>query len=142
MTVIETNIDTSAHTSIGITREEYIEGFVGGFGSILSYYLLSKKLKLKNIGTVMSLTFFITWFLRKITLDIYQINAHKLYNKSHNTQDLDMLLIHIVSAIVAVSVLLAYISSTKSISYISVIIYFSLIIGVYWLINKDTTGFK
>ena len=70
-----------------ITDVQYFEGFVGAFGTILSFAYFRRISKLKNISVVIGLSFLVTWILRKILMNIYV----KLRNDSVNKYNVNIL---------------------------------------------------
>ncbi len=57
-----------------ITDAQFIEGFAGTFGQILSYYFFHDivfKNKDKNLNIILGLSFLTTWLIRKIFMNLY-----------------------------------------------------------------------
>lgn len=121
-----------------ITDVQYFEGFVGAFGTILSFAYFRRISKLKNISVVIGLSFLVTWILRKILMNIYV----KLRNDSVNKYNVNILNNEIkgvniyILFIILVTSVLTYSVALKKISYISKLIYVFFVAFFYLFVKQ------
>lgn len=120
-----------------ISDIEYFEGFIGAFGTLISFIFFRNILQLNNLGIIMSLSFFTTWLLRRICVSLYKelkYNGHKY--------DFDVFNMRIkgtnlyTQLIILCSIIFAYFTSKKKISYVSIIMYLFFIINFYTYIMR------
>lgn len=121
-----------------ITDVQYFEGFIGAFGSILSYTYFRRVLKLKNMSEVVGLSFLMTWILRKSLMNVYL----KLINDSKNKYDVNIMNNNVkgvnlyILFIILVTSGLVYNVTLKKISYVSKLVYLFFIAFFYFFVKQ------
>jgi hypothetical protein len=121
-----------------ITDVQYFEGFIGAFGSILSYTYFRRVLKLKNMSVVVGLSFLMTWILRKSLMNVYL----KLINDSKNKYDVNIMNNNVkgvnlyILFIILVTSGLVYNVTLKKISYVSKLVYLFFIAFFYFFVKQ------
>ena len=121
-----------------ITDVQYFEGFIGAFGSILSYTYFRRVLKLKNMSVVVGLSFLMTWILRKSLMNVYL----KLINDSKNKYDVNIMNNNVkgvnlyILFIILVTSALVYNVALKKISYVSKLVYVFFIAFFYFFVKQ------
>lgn len=121
-----------------ITDVQYFEGFIGAFGTILSFIYFRRVLKLKNMSVVVGLSFLMTWILRKSLMNVYV----KLRNDNENKYNINIMNnemkgvnLYILFIILVTSVLV-YNVALKKISYVSKLIYVFFIAFFYFFVKQ------
>lgn len=121
-----------------ITDIQYFEGFIGAFGTILSFTYFRRVLKLKNMSVIVGLSFLMTWILRKSLMNIYI----KLMNDSENKYNVNIMNnqvkgvnLYILFILLVTSVLVHNVA-LKKISHISKLIYAFFIAFFYFFIKQ------
>lgn len=121
-----------------ITDVQYFEGFIGAFGTILSFIYFRRVLKLKNMSVVVGLSFLMTWILRKSLMNFYV----KLRNDNENKYNINIMNnemkgvnLYILFIILVTSVLV-YNVALKKISYVSKLIYVFFIAFFYFFVKQ------
>ena len=121
-----------------ITDVQYFEGFIGAFGTIISFTYFRRVLKLKNMSVVVGLSFLMTWIIRKLLMNIYV----KLRNDSENKYNVNILNnktkgvnLYIIFIILLTSVLV-YNVALKKISHISKLVYVFFIVFFYFFVKQ------
>ena len=108
-----------------ITDVQYFEGFIGAFGTILSFIYFRRVLKLKNMSVVVGLSFLMTWILRKSLMNVYvklrNDNENK-YNVNIMNNEMKGVNLYILFIILITSALV-YNVALKKISYVSKLVY-------------------
>jgi hypothetical protein len=121
-----------------ITDVQYFEGFIGAFGSILSYTYFRRVLKLKNMSVVVGLSFLMTWILRKSLMNVYlklrNDNENK-YNVNIMNNEMKGVNLYILFIILVTSVLV-YNVALKKISYVSKLVYVFFIAFFYFFVKQ------
>jgi len=108
-----------------ITDVQYFEGFVGAFGTILSFTFFQRILKLKNMSVIIGLSFLMTWILRKVLMNIYtkidkeNTNKYNLSIGNYNVKGINMYILFII----LFTSILVYNIALKKISYMSKLVY-------------------
>ena len=108
-----------------ITDVQYFEGFVGAFGTILSFTFFQRILKLKNMSVIIGLSFLMTWILRKVLMNIYNkidkenTNKYNLSIGNYNVKGINMYILFII----LFTSILIYNIALKKISYMSKLVY-------------------
>ena len=108
-----------------ITDVQYFEGFVGAFGTILSFTFFQRTLKLKNMSVIIGLSFLMTWILRKVLMNIYtkidkeNTNKYDLSIGNYNVKGINMYIL----LIILFTSILVYNIALKKISYMSKLVY-------------------
>lgn len=121
-----------------ITDVQYFEGFVGAFGTILSFVYFRQILKLKNMSVVVGLSFLMTWILRKFLMNIYlklrndKVNKYnvKIMNNEIKGVNIYILLIILLTSVLTYNVVL------KKISYVSKFVYLFFIAFFYFFVKQ------
>lgn len=126
------------YTSEYITDIQYFEGFVGAFGTIVSFVFFRRILSLKNMSIIVGLSFLMTWILRKILMNIYiklkKDNTNK-YDMSIGNYYLKGINIYILFVILSISGLV-YNFALKKISYISKLVY-TFFVAIFYIFVKQ-----
>ena len=121
-----------------ITDVQYFEGFVGAFGTILSFIYFRRVLKLKNMSVVVGLSFLMTWILRKLLMNVYvklrNDNENK-YNVNIMNNEMKGVNLYILFIILVTSVLV-YNVALKKISYLSKLVYVFFIAFFYFFVKQ------
>lgn len=121
-----------------ITDVQYFEGFVGAFGTILSFIYFRRVLKLKNMSVVVGLSFLTTWILRKLLMNVYvklrNDNENK-YNVNIMNNEMKGVNLYILFIILVTSVLV-YNVALKKISYLSKLVYVFFIAFFYFFVKQ------
>ena len=121
-----------------ITDVQYFEGFVGAFGTILSFIYFRRVLKLKNMSVVVGLSFLTTWILRKSLMNVYiklrNDNENK-YNVNIMNNEMKGVNLYILFIILVTSVLV-YNVALKKISYVSKLVYVFFIAFFYFFVKQ------
>lgn len=121
-----------------ITDVQYFEGFVGAFGTIVSFIYFHRVLKLKNLSVIVGLSFLMTWILRKVLMNVYvklkNDNGNK-YNVKILNNDIKGVNLYIIFIILATSVLV-YNVALKKISYLSKLVYVFFIVFFYFFVKQ------
>lgn len=121
-----------------ITDVQYFEGFIGAFGTILSFIYFRRVLKLKNMSVVVSLSFLMTWILRKSLMNVYvklrNDNENK-YNVNIMNNEMKGVNLYILFIILVTSVLV-YNVALKKISYVSKLVYVFFIAFFYFFVKQ------
>lgn len=121
-----------------ITDVQYFEGFVGAFGTILSFIYFRRVLKLKNMSVVVGLSFLMTWILRKSLMNVYvklrNDNENK-YNVNIMNNEMKGVNLYILFIILVTSVLV-YNVALKKISYVSKLVYVFFIAFFYFFVKQ------
>lgn len=121
-----------------ITDVQYFEGFVGAFGTILSFIYFRRVLKLKNMSVIVGLSFLMTWILRKVLMNIYvklrNDNENK-YNVNIMNNEMKGVNLYILFIILVTSVLV-YNVALKKISYVSKLVYVFFIAFFYFFVKQ------
>jgi len=121
-----------------ITDVQYFEGFVGAFGTIVSFIYFHRVLKLKNLSVIVGLSFLMTWILRKVLMNVYvklkNDNGNK-YNVKILKNDMKGVNLYIIFIILATSVLV-YNVALKKISYLSKLVYVFFIAFFYFFVKQ------
>ena len=121
-----------------ITDVQYFEGFVGAFGTILSFIYFRRVLKLKNMSVVIGLSFLMTWILRKSLMNVYvklrNDNENK-YNVNIMNNEMKGVNLYILFIILVTSVLV-YNVALKKISYLSKLVYVFFIAFFYFFVKQ------
>jgi hypothetical protein len=121
-----------------ITDVQYFEGFVGAFGTIISFVYLRRVLKINNMSVVVGLSFLITWILRKSLMNLYV----KLRNDSENKYNVNIMNNEMkgvnlyILFIIFVTSLLVYKVALKKISYVSKLVYVFFISFFYFFVKQ------
>jgi hypothetical protein len=121
-----------------ITDVQYFEGFIGAFGSLLSFIYFRRVLKLKNMSIVVGLSFLLTWILRKVLMNIYI----KFRNNEDNKYDVNLFNTEFkgvnlyILFIILVTSGLAYNVALKKISYLSKIVYMFFVFFFYLFVKQ------
>jgi hypothetical protein len=121
-----------------ITDVQYFEGFIGAFGSILSFIYFRRVLKLKNMSVVVGLSFLMTWILRKSLMNIYvkllkdSENKYNVNIMNNNVKGVNLYILFII----LVTSVLVYTVALKKISYISKLLYVFFIAFFYFFIKQ------
>lgn len=120
-----------------ISDVQYFEGFIGAFGTIISFIFFNQVLKLNNTSVIVSLTFLMTWILRKFLMNIYiklkndyenKYNVYILHNKIKGV-DLYTFFIFLITSV------LMYNTALKKISYVSKLVYVFFILFFYLFVK-------
>ena len=121
-----------------ITDVQYFEGFVGAFGTILSFIYFRRVLKLKNMSVVVGLSFLTTWILRKSLMNVYiklrNDNENK-YNVNIMNNEMKGVNLYILFIILVTSALV-YNVALKKISYVSKLVYVFFIAFFYFFVKQ------
>jgi len=121
-----------------ITDVQYFEGFIGAFGTILSFIYFRRILKLKNMSVVVGLSFLMTWILRKSLMNVYvklrNDNENK-YNVNIMNNEMKGVNLYILFIILVTSVLV-YNVALKKISYVSKLVYVFFIAFFYFFVKQ------
>jgi len=121
-----------------ITDVQYFEGFIGAFGTILSFIYFRRVLKLKNMSVVVSLSFLMTWILRKSLMNVYvklrNDNENK-YNVNIMNNEMKGVNLYILFIILVTSALV-YNVALKKISYVSKLVYVFFIAFFYFFVKQ------
>jgi len=121
-----------------ITDVQYFEGFIGAFGTILSFIYFRRVLKLKNMSVIVGLSFLMTWILRKSLMNIYvklrNDNENK-YNVNIMNNEMKGVNLYILFIILVTSVLV-YNVALKKISYVSKLVYVFFIAFFYFFVKQ------
>ena len=121
-----------------ITDVQYFEGFVGAFGTILSFIYFRRVLKLKNMSVVVGLSFLTTWILRKSLMNVYvklrNDNENK-YNVNIMNNEMKGVNLYILFIILVTSALV-YNVALKKISYVSKLVYIFFIAFFYFFVKQ------
>lgn len=121
-----------------ITDVQYFEGFIGAFGTILSFIYFRRVLKLKNMSVIVGLSFLMTWILRKVLMNIYvklrNDNENK-YNVNIMNNEMKGVNLYILFIILVTSVLV-YNVALKKISYVSKLVYVFFIAFFYFFVKQ------
>lgn len=121
-----------------ITDIQYFEGFIGAFGTILSFTYFRRVLKLKNMSVIVGLSFLMTWILRKSLMNIYV----KLRNDSGNKYNVNIMNNQVkgvnlyILFIIFVTSALVYNVALKKISYVSKLVYVFFIAFFYFFVKQ------
>lgn len=121
-----------------ITDVQYFEGFVGAFGTILSFIYFRRVLKLKNMSVVIGLSFLMTWILRKSLMNVYV----KLRNDNENKYNINIMNNEMkgvnlyIIFIISVTSALVYNVALKKISYVSKLVYVFFIAFFYFFVKQ------
>lgn len=121
-----------------ITDVQYFEGFIGAFGTILSFIFFRRVLKLKNMSVVVGLSFLMTWILRKSLINVYV----KLRNDSENKYNVNIMNNEMkgvnlyILFIILVTTALVYNVALKKISYVSKLVYVFFIAFFYFFVKQ------
>ena len=121
-----------------ITDVQYFEGFIGAFGTILSFIYFRRVLKLKNMSVVVGLSFLMTWILRKSLMNIYV----KLRNDNENKYNVNIMNNEMkgvnlyILFIILVTSMLVYNVALKKISYVSKLVYVFFIAFFYFFVKQ------
>ena len=121
-----------------ITDVQYFEGFIGAFGTILSFIYFRRILKLKNMSVVVGLSFLMTWILRKSLMNVYV----KLRNDNENKYNVNIMNNEIkgvnlyILFIILVTSVLVYNVALKKISYVSKLVYVFFIAFFYFFVKQ------
>lgn len=121
-----------------ITDVQYFEGFIGAFGTILSFIYFRRVLKLKNMSVVVGLSFLMTWILRKSLMNIYV----KLRNDNENKYNVNIMNNEMkgvnlfILFIILVTSVLVYNVALKKISYVSKLVYVFFIAFFYFFVKQ------
>ena len=121
-----------------ITDVQYFEGFIGAFGTILSFTYFRRVLKLNNMSVVVGLSFLMTWILRKSLMNIYV----KLRNDSENKYNFNIMNNEVkgvnmyILFIILVTGGLVYNVALKKISYVSKLVYVFFIAFFYFFVKQ------
>lgn len=108
-----------------ITDVQYFEGFVGAFGTIISFTFFQRILKLNNMSVIIGLSFLMTWILRKVLMNIYtkidkeNTNKYNLSIGNYNVKGINMYILFII----LFTSILVYNIALKKISYMSKLVY-------------------
>jgi len=121
-----------------ITDVQYFEGFIGAFGTILSFIYFRRVLKLKNMSVVVGLSFLMTWILRKSLMNVYvklrNDNENK-YNVNIMNNEMKGVNLYILFIILVTSALV-YNVALKKISYVSKLVYVFFIAFFYFFVKQ------
>jgi len=121
-----------------ITDVQYFEGFIGAFGTILSFIYFRRVLKLKNMSVIVGLSFLMTWILRKSLMNIYvklrNDNENK-YNVNIMNNEMKGVNLYILFIILVTSALV-YNVALKKISYVSKLVYVFFIAFFYFFVKQ------
>lgn len=121
-----------------ITDVQYFEGFIGAFGTILSFIYFRRVLKLKNMSVVVGLSFLMTWILRKSLMNVYvklrNDNENK-YNVNIMNNEMKGVNLYILFIILVTSALV-YNVALKKISYVSKLVYVFFITFFYFFVKQ------
>jgi hypothetical protein len=129
-----------------IHDREYFEGFVGAFGTILSFYVFRQLFDVDdNLGILLGLTFITTWLIRKMGMNIYthmkselNIDDHDLYVKEidylekYNDKKQYYIFTSLFFLIVGI---MATLTANKALSTINISIYLLYVVGFFSLIH-------
>jgi hypothetical protein len=121
-----------------ITDVQYFEGFIGAFGTILSFIYFRRVLKLKNMSVVVGLSFLMTWILRKSLMNVYiklRNNNENKYNVNIMNNEMKGVNLYILFIILVTSVLV-YNVALKKISYVSKLVYVFFIAFFYFFVKQ------
>ena len=129
-----------------IHDREYFEGFVGAFGTIISFFVFRQLFDVDdNLGILLGLTFITTWLIRKMGMNIYkhmkselEIDNHDLYVKEidylENFNDKKQYYIF-TSLFFLIVGIMATLTAKKVISPINISIYLLYVVGFFSLIH-------
>lgn len=114
-----------------ITEDQYLEGLVGAFGTLFSFFFFRRLLGLKtNISVIVGLSFIVAWFIRKMFMNLYA----KIKNQPDKT---DSEIRHMkkifVASLILISVISANMIAKKKISNKSKLVY-SSVVGLYYFL--------
>jgi hypothetical protein len=121
-----------------ITDVQYFEGFVGAFGTILSFIFFRRVLKLKNMSVVVGLSFLMTWILRKLLMNLYvklRNDSENKYNVNIMNNEMKGVNLYILFIILITSALV-YNVALKKISYVSKLVYVFFIAFFYFFVKQ------
>lgn len=121
-----------------ITDVQYFEGFIGAFGTILSFIYFRRVLKLKNISVVVGLSFLMTWILRKLLMNLYvklRNDSENKYNVNIMNNEMKGVNLYILFIILITSALV-YNVALKKISYVSKLVYVFFIAFFYFFVKQ------
>lgn len=121
-----------------ITDVQYFEGFVGAFGTILSFIYFRRVLKLKNMSVVVGLSFLMTWILRKLLMNLYvklRNDSENKYNVNIMNNEMKGVNLYILFIILITSALV-YNVALKKISYLSKLVYVFFIAFFYFFVKQ------
>jgi hypothetical protein len=121
-----------------ITDVQYFEGFIGAFGTILSFIYFRRVLKLRNMSVVVGLSFLMTWILRKSLMNLYvnlRNDTENKYNVNIMNNEMKGVNLYILFIILMTSVLV-YNVALKKISYVSKLVYVFFIAFFYFFVKQ------
>jgi len=121
-----------------ITDVQYFEGFIGAFGTILSFIYFRRVLKLRNMSVVVGLSFLMTWILRKSLMNLYvnlRNDTENKYNVNIMNNEMKGVNLYILFIILVTSVLV-YNVALKKISYVSKLVYVFFIAFFYFFVKQ------
>jgi hypothetical protein len=121
-----------------ITDVQYFEGFIGAFGTILSFIFFRRVLKLKNMSVVVGLSFLMTWILRKLLMNLYvklRNDSENKYNVNIMNNEMKGVNLYILFIILITSALV-YNVALKKISYVSKLVYVFFIAFFYFFVKQ------
>ena len=121
-----------------ITDVQYFEGFIGAFGTIISFVFFRRVLSVKNMSIIVGLSFLMTWILRKVLMNYYvklkNDNTNK-YNVSIGNNYIKGINIYILFIILLTSILV-YNVALKKISYMSKLVYVFFVAFFYFFVKQ------
>ena len=121
-----------------ITDVQYFEGFIGAFGTILSFIYFRRVLKLRNMSVVVGLSFLMTWILRKSLMNLYiklRNDTENKYNVNIMNNEMKGVNLYILFIILVTSALV-YNVALKKISYVSKLVYVFFIAFFYFFVKQ------
>ena len=121
-----------------ITDVQYFEGFIGAFGTILSFIYFRRVLKLRNMSVVVGLSFLMTWILRKSLMNVYvklRNDSENKYNVNIMNNEMKGVNLYILFIILVTSALV-YNVALKKISYVSKLVYVFFIAFFYFFVKQ------
>ena len=121
-----------------ITDVQYFEGFIGAFGTIISFVFFRRVLSIKNMSIIVGLSFLMTWILRKVLMNYYvklkNDNTNK-YNVSIGNNYIKGINIYILFIFLLTSILV-YNVALKKISYMSKLVYVFFVAFFYFFVKQ------
>lgn len=127
--------------------KEYFEGFVGAFGTMISFFVFRQLFDLsENMGVVLGLTFISTWIIRKmgmnvfnhvkkeLELDEYKLHINEVYDLENSEEPKKKYYIFVSFFFLFVGIM-ATLTAKKVISPLNVIIFLLYVVGYFSLIH-------
>tara|TARA_B100000035_G_scaffold195868_1_gene167298 strand:- start:339 stop:776 length:438 start_codon:yes stop_codon:yes gene_type:complete len=127
--------------------KEYFEGFVGAFGTMISFFVFRQIFDLnQNMGIVLGLTFISTWLIRKmgmnifnhvkqeLDLDEYKLKIGEPYDLENSEEPKKKYYIFVISFFLLVGVM-ATLTAKKVISPLNIVIFLLYVVGYLSLIH-------